>query len=294
MKKITGASSKLSSDINFTAAMGIPPTRCGLLMKCRFILLVLVLIGSPFYVSAQSLTRYHHNSFWGRITASDKISERIRWEIYLQHRTQNDPDEKSNIFKHYQVSSYWLWLHYQITPNLRFSVTPFCFFNTISLYPQPASVGNRGVKEFRWAVQLEQTQQFRHFSFANRYSIEYRYRDLERGNDFSPNYRIRYRARLDRPLIKGEHPLSATIFDEVMLEFGKGVEGSPAIFNQNRVFGGFTYEIVKNVRFNLGYIYIIQQRRGGDAVDISNVLWAVLSFDNIFSQFGKTKSSEAR
>jgi Protein of unknown function (DUF2490) len=258
------------------------------------VFLFVVFCFTLFESQGQSLNRYHHNSFWGRLTFSDRISEKLRWEVFLQHRTQNDPDDRNDIFKHYQLSSYWLWLHYQATPNLRLSVTPFCYFNTISLYPQPASLGNRGIKEFRWAAQLEQTQQFRHFSFANRYSIEYRYRDLDQLDEFAPSYRIRYRARLDKPLIGGSHPLSATIFDEVMLEFGRGVQGSAAIFNQNRLFGGFTYDVLKNVRLNLGYIYIIQQRRSGDAVDISNVLWAVLSFDNIFSQFGRAKGATVK
>jgi hypothetical protein len=262
-------------------------------MRYRCILFAFLLFATV-EANSQSLARYHHNTFWGRVTLSDIITQKLKWEIFLQHRTQNDPEDRANLFKHYQLRSYWLWLHYQPSPNLRLSVTPFCYFNTISLYPQPASLADRGIKELRWAVQLEQTQHFKHFSFANRYSLEYRYRDLEVVDEFAPSYRIRYRARLEKQLIKGERPLSVLVFDEVMLEFGKGVANSKAIFNQNRLFAGFNYELMKNVRLNLGYIYIIQQRRSGDAVDISNVLWAVLSFDNVFSQFGKSKSQDAK
>ena len=236
---------------------------------------------------SQSLTKYHHNLFWGRIVLSDKISDKLKWEVYLQTRTQNDEEDKQNIFKHHQLTSYWLWLHYQVTKDLRVSVTPFCYFNTISLFPQPPELGNRGVKEFRWAVQMEHTQKLKYFSYANRYSLEYRIRDLETEGVFVPNFRARYRARLEKPLKNDKHPISLIVYDEIFLEFGEAVKSWPAKFNQNRLYAGFSYEIMKNVKFNLGYMYLIQERPNGKAIDVSNVLWAILTFDNLFSQFAK-------
>jgi hypothetical protein len=222
---------------------------------------------------------------------SDKITNKIKWEVYLQARTQNDPDDRVNMFKHHQLTSYWLWLHYQASKDLRISVTPFCYFNTISLYPQPPELGNRGVKEFRWAVQLEHTQKLKNFNFANRYSVEYRYRDLAEEGAFIPNYRMRYRARLEKPLKKEGRAVSVIAYDEIFLEFGKAVRNSPAIFNQNRLYAGFSYEICKNVKFNLGYMYVVQERPTGKALDKSNVLWGILTFDNLFSQFKKAGKS---
>lgn len=241
---------------------------------------------------SQSLTNYHHNTFWGRVVLSDKISNKLKWELYLQQRTQNDESDKLNIFKHHQLTSYWVWLHYQATKDLRISVTPFCYFNTISLFPQPAEIGNRGIKEYRWAVQLEHTQKLRYLNFANRYSLEYRYRDLVTEGVFVPNYRIRYRARLEKPLKNEKHPISLILYDEVFLEFGKAVAASPAVFNQNRLYAGFSYEIVKNIKFNLGYMYLVQERSTGMALDTSNVIWGILTFDNIFSQFCKQKEEQ--
>jgi hypothetical protein len=247
----------------------------------------LLVLGLDFCFS-QALTNYHHNTFWGRIVLSDKITDRLKWEVYLQKRTQNDQEDKLNIFKHHQLTSYWLWLHYQASKDLRVSVTPFCYFNTIALFPQPPDLGSRGVNEFRWAAQIEHTQKVKYFSFANRYGIEYRYRDLETEGVYIPNYRIRYRARIERPLKTSRHPVSLIAYDEIFLEFGKAVEDSPAVFNQNRLYAGFTYEIVKNVKFNLGYMYLIQERPTGKAFDTANVLWGILTFDNLFSQFKKT------
>ena len=104
-------------------------------------------------------------------------------------------------------------------------------------------------------------------------------------NVFEPNYRVRYRAKIERPLKKGEHELRAVIFDEVLLEFGKAVKNSPAIFNQNRLYIGISYNVTANTKLNLGYVYLVQERASGKALDISNVLWTSLMFDNLFSQF---------
>jgi hypothetical protein len=84
--------------------------------------------------------------------------------------------------------------------------------------------------------------------------------------------------------------VSLILFDEVFLEFGKALQNSPAVFNQNRLYAGFSYEIVKNIKFNLGYMYLVQERPTGAAFDNSNVLWAVLTFDNVISQFRKKES----
>jgi hypothetical protein len=240
------------------------------------------------HFSSFSQTNYYHNTFWGRIVLSDRISDKLKWELYLQSRTQNDSSDKLNIFKHHQLSSYWFWLHYQASKDLRISLSPFCYFNSISLFPQSADLGNRGVKEYRWAMQIEQTQKLKYFNFSHRYSLEYRFRDLYRAGIFLPNYRVRYRARIEKPVskawLKGK-ALSFILYDEIFLEFGRAVRGSPAVFNQNRLYAGFSYEIMKNVKFNLGYMYVIQERASGKAFDNINVIWGILTFENMFSQF---------
>lgn len=253
------------------------------LLRNLILISVLAFVAGPSY--SQALTNYHHNLFWGRITLSDRITDRLKWEVYLQYRAQNDDVDKWNIFKHHQVTSYWLWLHYQAAKDLRISVTPFCYFNTIAYFPQPAEVGNRGINEYRWAVQLEHTANLKYFQFANRYSVEYRLRDIQTSEVFVPNYRIRYRAKLEMPLKRDKHPVSLILFDEVFLEFGKAVKSSPAVFNQNRLYAGFSYEFVKNIKCNLGYMYLIQERLSGTAMDTSNTIWATLIFDNLVSQF---------
>ena len=230
--------------------------------------------------------------FWGRITLGDKITEKLKWEVYLQTRTQNDPSNKQNPFAHHQVTNYWLWLHYQLTKELRVSITPFCYFNTIAFYPQPASVADRGINEYRWAIQAEHTLWGKHLIYSNRYSLEYRLRDITEANTFTPNYRVRYRARLEYPFKKSSHAFSLILYDEIFLEFGEAVKQSAAVFNHNRIYMGFSYELVRNVKFSLGYMNYFQERPSGNEFDNVDALWAILIFDNVFSQFKRTESEK--
>jgi hypothetical protein len=59
------------------------------------------------------------------------------------------------------------------------------------------------------------------------------------------------------------------------------------VFDQNRLYAGFNLGLSRNVRASLGYIHGIQQRSSGREFDYSNILWTVVTFDNVLSQFKK-------
>jgi hypothetical protein len=243
-------------------------------------------------VFSQSPKRYHHNTFWGRVGLADKFSDKWKWELYYQNRTQNDPNlDKANAFRYHQLTSYTAVVHYQALKSLRISFTPLCYFNTIGLLPQSADNGNRGVKEFRWMVMAEHTAPIGKFTVGHRYTGEYRYRDLVTVNDYVSNYRLRYRGRIEHGLASWKHPLTLMVYDEVFIEFGGAVKNSAALFNQNRLFAGFTYELIDHVKLNIGYIYLVQERSSGKAFDYSNVLSTALTFEGLFSSKRKSKEN---
>jgi hypothetical protein len=238
-----------------------------------------------------SQTIYHHNVFWGRIAIGDRITDRLRTELWLQLRSQS-ADESSNIFQAPQYNSYWLWFNYQVSDNLRLAVSPFGYFETYTLYTKPSDLERPPVKEFRYTVRLEHEQKFRFFSYSNRYSMEYRVRDLANTGDYDPNWRFRYMVRLEKPIkaawLNGKN-LSLIVYDEIMLQFGKAVRENANVFDQNRLYAGFSYGVTKNIKLTPAYLFVIQQRPSGHEFDYVNTLFVVLTFDNLISQFKKQK-----
>lgn len=237
---------------------------------------------------------YWHNVFWGRIILADNITPKLRTELWIQKRTQ-DTEANSTLFDAPQYISYWLWFNYSLSSNLKVAVSPFGYFESYVLYTQPSDLKRPPVKEFRYTLRLEHEQKGKFLSYSNRYSVEYRTRDFTNTHDYEPNWRVRYMMRFEKP-IKGEwlkgKTLSVIVYDEVMVQFGKAVRTSPSIFDQNRIYAGFSYSLFENIRVTPGYLFTIQQRPAGDVLDYINTYWIVLTFDNIFSQFRRPDTSQ--
>ncbi|WP_207632484.1 DUF2490 domain-containing protein [Foetidibacter luteolus] len=232
-------------------------------------------------------TTYNHRVFWGRAVLADRITDKLKWEVYLQKRTQNIPGEKSP-FGGPHFFSAWTWLNYSFSKSLKLSVSPLGYFDSNIFFTSPQDADLPGVKEFRWTVRLEQEQKFKWLNYSNRYSVEYRTRDLSNKGIYQPNWRIRYQAKLEKPvlnLLSKTKPVSFILGDEVFIQFGKAVKANANIFDQNRIYAGVSYEVIKNIKTTVSYLNIRQQRINGKDFDNAHVLWVVVAFDNLFSQF---------
>ena len=230
---------------------------------------------------------YIHGLFWGRLAFTDRITDKLRWELLLQKRTQNIPHEK-NIFGADHYYNALLGFNYSFNKNLKLWVSPLSFFESYPFLTNPEDVDKPGVKEYRFSVRLDQEQKYRWLNFSNRYGVEYRLRDLAHDGDYKPNWRTRYQARLDKPIagiFNKERAFSIFAADEVSIQFGKAVRANPNLFDQNRIFFGASYEVVKNIKASLSYLNIIQERINGKDIDVGNVVWVILTFDNLISQF---------
>ena len=249
---------------------------------------ILVLVFTILTFGAIGQERNTHNLFWFRLALSDTITAKLKWELFIQARTQDGTDSKTNMFEYPQFESYWIWLHYSINKNVKVSISPFGYFESNVLIVKPSDADLPPIKEFRWAARIEHESKGKFLNYINRYNLEYRWRDLLNDNNYQPNWRIRYMARLEKP-VKGilPRPITFVVYDEIFLQFGQAVRNNPNVFDQNRFYVGFNYEVWKNVKTSVGYIYGYQARNSGKEFDNINTLWIVLNFDNLFSQFRK-------
>ncbi|HLL95391.1 MAG TPA: DUF2490 domain-containing protein, partial [Spirosoma sp.] len=163
------------------------------------------------------------------------------------------------------------------------------YFKHWPLIARQLDIDKGSSREFRWAARLDQEQKLAGFTLLNRYGMEYRFRDLSNTNVFLPNWRVRYMVRLDKPIRIAwlKQPFSLVVSDELFVQFGRAVRSNPNVFDQNRLYAGFNLGLARNVRASLGYIYGIQQRSSGREFDYLNILWTVVTFDNVLSQFKK-------
>lgn len=262
-------------------------------MKANFIplhLKLIVFITVVFSWQICHSQNYHHNIFWLRVALADTINKNAKLELFLQKRTQGTALDRGNPFKSSQFNSIWFWLNFSVSKNSKISVSPFGYFESYVLNAKPSDQDQPPVREYRFSLRYTNEQKWHIANYSNRYSIEYRFRDLKNNNVYMPNFRIRYMAKLEKPvygIFSDKKPVNFELNNEVFLQFGKAVHNNPNIFDQNRIYAGFNYEIVRNFKASLGYIYSFQERNSGDEFDNSNMFWVVLTFDNLLSQFLK-------
>lgn len=244
----------------------------------HFLFFFIVLISLKGYTQN---TTHTYNNTWFRLFLNDKITEKLKWEFILQHRRQAQTNE-FNLVEKQQLQSYWLWFHYSLQKNFKLSVSPLCYFETKHL----SNLNEKAVKEWRWCVRIENQLKFKQVQLLNRGSLEYRYRKVFNENSFIGNFRARYMLRFIIPLTKlKERSFNFVINNEVLVQFGDAVKTSESMFDQNRTYAGFNYEIFKNIKLDIGYCYIYQERPSGKDFDVQNAIWVFLTFDNLFTQF---------
>jgi hypothetical protein len=199
----------------------------------------------------------------------------------FQHR-RVARDDSYNLYAENQLQSYCLWLQYFPSENIKFSLSPICYFRAKPIF----ALGTRSINEFNWNVRVEHKKNFKNCSLMNRLALEYRYRDFFEKNVYVGNFRMRYMPRFSIQTfkIRGK-PVNLVISDEVFFQYGYAVKTAASLFDQNRVYAGINYKLYENIKLDIGYCYIDQLRLSGKDLDIQNAFWITLTFDNVFSQF---------
>jgi len=234
------------------------------------------------------MSTHTFNNLWMRLYFNDKLTNKLGFEIAVNHRRQAFSD-KYNLLEKQQLQSYWLWINFNVTKNINLYVLPISHFEIRRVF----EINERAINEWRWGLKLEHRTILKYFQLLNSASLEYRWRDLETANQFSGNFRARYLFKPIIPLANiKERPLNLVLNDEIFFQFGDAAKQFPSYFDQNRCYAGFNYNIFKNIKLELGYCYVYQYRPTGNDIDIQNAFWLFLTFENVFSQFKQSKVNQ--
>lgn len=135
----------------------------------------------------------------------------------------------------------------------------------------PNSASNLTVPELRPHIEFAYKRKSKKVTIDHRYRVEARFfhninstgTELEDGFDFG-NFRFRYRLQATIPILKmaDERFIKVKISDEIHLNAGNKI--SKNVFEQNRLYGGISFDISPNIAFDMGYLNWFQQRSNGD------------------------------
>lgn len=225
---------------------------------------------SPLALLAQKTVVYEQQ-IWPGYNANIKFNS--RWGIWL--------DGEVHTNDHY--------VHHFSQFTLRFAGTYFLKNNNkfTAGYGYTDFFPNEGHKNFSIPEHFT-WQQFQWFNNTSKHKLmqwvrteekwkENQLNDSTLANDFVSTYKIRYNVFYTLPLSnKGfaSKSLSFALGDELYLYYSPTL--SNHVFDQNRVFVGFSYAVNKHDNFVFGYLNIQQQNTSATQLKISSIIKATL------------------
>jgi hypothetical protein len=235
-----------------------------------------------FLLQGQTRTHTNNTNAWLMYFGNHKFSNQIGLHAEVQWR-------RSDVFSENQQLLLRTGLDFYVKPDLRFTIG-YAFVET---YPYGEFAVQHAFPEHRIWQQLLVQQGLGKVKLAHRYRLEQRMiGNASTGQFENGRYenRARYMAKASINLTNGKHPIFATLYDEVFINFGKDVGYN--IFDQNRLYGAIGYSISPTLKMELGYLNQVVQLRSLDAASLKNRIennhtLQIALFSNV--SFGKQK-----
>lgn len=229
-------------------------------MKIKINTIILVVIVTLF--APKILAQEHINS-WFRTTLSIPITEKIKTDLELQHRRQND-FESNNLFDKNLMYTFRTWIYYKQNKDVVYAISPFAYFSNYKIIQKESDAVAKPTNEYRFTASMElQHKLATKFYVVDRTAMEYRVFEGSIENTSRLRNRLAFRYDFNAKY-------NVAIGDEILVN----TTGTDAqhIFDHNRAFSNFSYKPNSAVKFDIGYIYILRLTKNTiELIDESNI-----------------------
>lgn len=284
---------------------------------------LMVILGTSVFAQDAPRKTFTRTSFWTETVFNGSIHKKLSWQLDYQYRRMADAGDVTNpshnLFKNSFQHVYRPWVHYQLTDNVRLSLSPIGFWETWT--PAVEASGKKKIQpELRICPQITFTNKLGRIIVDHRYRYEFRFigdkvNDVA-GNEFgygqgfdfpdaNKKTRLRYFLRATIPLGKHQkledNTFYLTTWNELFLSLGKHT-GNDKLWDQNRSFCLLGYKPAMKfpMRFEMGYGLQLANRfsstwkngvltETGNKVEQNNILQVYVIFENFNKLFGKKK-----
>ncbi len=207
-------------------------------------------------------------------------------------------NSQTDIQKHQYSKMLWAGYYNQISLNEKWNINSDIQFRTKNWYQNPSQALIRtglvykanqkisltaGLAHFRFFItdtktrgewrpwqEVSYTDLIGKFQLVQRVRIEERFNQKISGtntlNEYSYNWRFRYRIDLQYPLYKTEEKgIWVVVGNEIMINAGQNIVYN--YFDQNRTYAGINYQANKNITFQIQGMLIWQLLSNGITID---------------------------
>ncbi len=228
-------------------------------MKSKITTIILVLTIT--YSVPRAIAQEHKNS-WFRTTLSIPVTEKIKTDVELQHRRQND-FKSDNLFDKNLMYTFRTWIYYKKSDDLVYAISPFAYFSNYKIIQKESDANANSTNEYRISASLElQHELAKKFFIVDRTAIEYRMFEGTVENVLRLRNRLAARYNFNPNF-------NATVGDEVFIN----LTGTDAqhLFDHDRLFANLSFKLSLSSKFDLGYIYISRLPKNNvDLIEESN------------------------
>ena len=106
---------------------------------------VIFIIAIAFF-APKSIAQEHTN-IWFRTTLSISVAEKIKTDIELQHRRQNDFNS-DNLFDKNLMFSFRTWIYYKQNKDVVYAISPFAYFSNYKIIQKESDAVAKSKNEF--------------------------------------------------------------------------------------------------------------------------------------------------
>ena len=221
---------------------------------------IILLVSVTFF--APKIVAQGHTNSWLRTTLSIPVTKKIKTDLELQHRRQND-FESDNLFDKNLMYTFRTWVYYKINKDVVYAISPFAYFSNYNIIKKESDGFTDPINEYRFTASLEIQHQLATKLFVvDRTALEYRVFEgsVENTTRFRNRLALRYDFNSNYNIAFG---------DEILMN-SSGTDAQH-IFDHNRIFTNLSYKPNSDFKFDIGYIYISRLTKSNiDLIDENN------------------------
>lgn len=204
----------------------------------------------------------NHMNSWFRATLSIPVTEKIKTDIELQHRRQND-FESDNLFDKNLMYTVRTWLYYKQNKDVVYGISPFAYFSNYRIIQKESDSNAKPANEYRFTASVElQHQLANKLYIVDRTALEYRIFEGSVENTTRLRNRLAFRYDFNSKY-------NIAVGDEILIN-ASGTDAQH-LFDHNRIYANFSYKPNPSLKFDIGYLYISRLTKNNiDLLEESN------------------------
>ena len=215
-------------------------------IKMKIKISTLSLMAIMVFFAPKIIAQEHTNS-WFRTTLSIPVTAKIKTDIELQHRRQND-FESNNLFDKSLMYTFRTWIYYIQNKDVVYAISPFAYFSNYKIIQQQGDAIAKPTNEYRFSASVESQHELANkFFVVDRTVLEYRVFEGSIKNVIRLRNRLAFRYDFTSKF-------NTTIGDEIFIN-ASGADAQH-IFDHDRLFTNFSFKPKPSLKFDAGYIYI--------------------------------------